>query len=178
MHYFLTAVRLCNTRVLLYEEQGHPHKLIATGNHAQFVRVPLFFNNTLVLHGRIPIHSLTPAIPLTLLLLLPPHPPPPPHTHTRFDMSYIDSDGTKRQPIMIHRAIFGSLERFFGILVENYAGVCGGGLLEGVNTLSGFSRARQGEGYCQHPVGNYAGGDDTVCMVRVGCVCWGGGPRG
>lgn len=40
----------------------------------------------------------------------------------RFDMAYIDSDGSKKQPIMIHRAIFGSLERFFGILVENYAG--------------------------------------------------------
>lgn len=40
----------------------------------------------------------------------------------RFDMSYIDSDGAKKQPIMIHRAIFGSIERFFGILVENYAG--------------------------------------------------------
>lgn len=37
-------------------------------------------------------------------------------------MAYIDSDGSKKQPIMIHRAIFGSLERFFGILVENYAG--------------------------------------------------------
>lgn len=45
-------------------------------------------------------------------------------------MSYIDSDGSKKKPIMIHRAIFGSLERFFGILVENYAGwlcVCGVG---------------------------------------------------
>lgn len=42
----------------------------------------------------------------------------------RFAMEYKDSDGTKQRPIMIHRAIFGSLERFFGILVENYAGVC------------------------------------------------------
>lgn len=40
----------------------------------------------------------------------------------RFGMEYKDSDGTKQQPIMVHRAIFGSLERFFGILVENYAG--------------------------------------------------------
>lgn len=40
----------------------------------------------------------------------------------RFDMTYVDSDGTKKQPIMIHRAIFGSIERFFGILIENYAG--------------------------------------------------------
>jgi hypothetical protein len=37
-------------------------------------------------------------------------------------MAYIDKEGAKAQPIMIHRAIFGSLERFFGILVENYAG--------------------------------------------------------
>ncbi|KAG1654230.1 hypothetical protein FOA52_005326 [Chlamydomonas sp. UWO 241] len=40
----------------------------------------------------------------------------------RFDMEYIDSDSTRQRPIMIHRAIFGSLERFFGILIENYAG--------------------------------------------------------
>ena len=40
----------------------------------------------------------------------------------RFDMTYIDADAEKKQPIMIHRAIFGSIERFFGILVENYAG--------------------------------------------------------
>ncbi|MGD1861640.1 MAG: threonine--tRNA ligase [Leptolyngbyaceae cyanobacterium] len=40
----------------------------------------------------------------------------------RFDMHYIAADGSRQRPIMIHRAIFGSLERFFGILVENYAG--------------------------------------------------------
>ncbi|CAI5530947.1 unnamed protein product [Closterium sp. Naga37s-1] len=40
----------------------------------------------------------------------------------RFNMVYADADGTRRPPIMIHRAIFGSLERFFGILIENYAG--------------------------------------------------------
>eukprot|EP00195_Chlamydomonas_chlamydogama_P015299 CAMPEP_0202893366 /NCGR_PEP_ID=MMETSP1392-20130828/2946_1 /ASSEMBLY_ACC=CAM_ASM_000868 /TAXON_ID=225041 /ORGANISM="Chlamydomonas chlamydogama, Strain SAG 11-48b" /LENGTH=674 /DNA_ID=CAMNT_0049577671 /DNA_START=104 /DNA_END=2128 /DNA_ORIENTATION=- len=40
----------------------------------------------------------------------------------RFDMEYIDSQNTKQRPIMIHRAIFGSIERFFGILIENYAG--------------------------------------------------------
>ena len=37
-------------------------------------------------------------------------------------MEYVASDNTKQRPIMIHRAIFGSLERFFGILIENYAG--------------------------------------------------------
>jgi len=40
----------------------------------------------------------------------------------RFELSYNDSDQQKRRPIMIHRAIFGSLERFFGVLTENYAG--------------------------------------------------------
>jgi threonyl-tRNA synthetase len=40
----------------------------------------------------------------------------------RFDMEYIAADGSRQRPIMIHRAIFGSLERFFGILIENYAG--------------------------------------------------------
>ena len=40
----------------------------------------------------------------------------------RFDMNYIDKKGKKQQPIMIHRALLGSLERFIGILLEHYAG--------------------------------------------------------
>ncbi|QJB24511.1 threonine--tRNA ligase [Limnospira fusiformis] len=40
----------------------------------------------------------------------------------RFNMEYVATDGSRQRPIMIHRAIFGSLERFFGILIENYAG--------------------------------------------------------
>ncbi len=40
----------------------------------------------------------------------------------RFDMSYVGDDGKPHRPYMIHRALFGSLERFFGILVEQYAG--------------------------------------------------------
>ena len=40
----------------------------------------------------------------------------------RLDASYIDKDGTKKIPVMLHRALFGSLERFIGILIENYAG--------------------------------------------------------
>ena len=40
----------------------------------------------------------------------------------RFDLSYMGSDGKEHRPIMIHRAILGSLERFFGILIEQYAG--------------------------------------------------------
>jgi threonyl-tRNA synthetase len=40
----------------------------------------------------------------------------------RFDLEYTASDGTRQQPIMIHRALFGSIERFFGVLLEHYAG--------------------------------------------------------
>ena len=40
----------------------------------------------------------------------------------RFDMTYTGEDGKRHQPYMIHRALFGSLERFFGILVEHYNG--------------------------------------------------------
>ncbi|MDD8048755.1 MAG: threonine--tRNA ligase [Thomasclavelia sp.] len=41
----------------------------------------------------------------------------------RFECTYVDSDGEKKTPVMIHRACFGSLERFMGILIEHYAGV-------------------------------------------------------
>eukprot|EP00737_Agarophyton_chilense_P001650 gb/GEZJ01001850.1/.p1 GENE.gb/GEZJ01001850.1/~~gb/GEZJ01001850.1/.p1 ORF type:complete len:638 (-),score=105.31 gb/GEZJ01001850.1/:2176-3900(-) len=40
----------------------------------------------------------------------------------RFDLQYVDKNGERQRPIMVHRAIFGSVERFFGILVESYAG--------------------------------------------------------
>jgi threonyl-tRNA synthetase len=40
----------------------------------------------------------------------------------RFDISYIEEDGQRHQPIMIHRALMGSLERFFGCLIEHYGG--------------------------------------------------------
>jgi threonyl-tRNA synthetase len=40
----------------------------------------------------------------------------------RFKLDYVAQDSSRQRPIMIHRAIFGSLERFFGILIENYAG--------------------------------------------------------
>ncbi len=40
----------------------------------------------------------------------------------RFNISYIEQDGQRQQPIMIHRALMGSLERFFGCLIEHYAG--------------------------------------------------------
>jgi threonyl-tRNA synthetase len=40
----------------------------------------------------------------------------------RFDMDYVGQDNTRHRPIMIHRALFGSVERFFAVLVEHYAG--------------------------------------------------------
>ena len=40
----------------------------------------------------------------------------------RFDVSYIGEDGQKHRPVMLHRALFGSIERFLGILIENHAG--------------------------------------------------------
>ncbi|MEH0146248.1 threonine--tRNA ligase [Corynebacterium sp. Q4381] len=40
----------------------------------------------------------------------------------RFDLEYTSSDGSKQRPVMIHRALFGSIERFFGVLLEHYAG--------------------------------------------------------
>jgi threonyl-tRNA synthetase len=40
----------------------------------------------------------------------------------RFQLEYVAADGTRQQPIMVHRAIFGSIERFFGVLIENSAG--------------------------------------------------------
>jgi len=40
----------------------------------------------------------------------------------RFDLEYIGDDGERHQPVMVHRALFGSVERFFGVLIEHYAG--------------------------------------------------------
>ncbi len=40
----------------------------------------------------------------------------------RFDMEYVGEDGERHQPLMVHRALFGSVERFFGVLIEHYAG--------------------------------------------------------
>ncbi|HUR76713.1 MAG TPA: threonine--tRNA ligase [Acidimicrobiales bacterium] len=44
------------------------------------------------------------------------------NTPVRFELSYDAADGTRQTPVMIHRALFGSVERFFGVLVEHYAG--------------------------------------------------------
>lgn len=40
----------------------------------------------------------------------------------RFDLNYIGQDGEEHRPVMIHRAIYGSIERFIGILIEHFAG--------------------------------------------------------
>jgi threonyl-tRNA synthetase len=40
----------------------------------------------------------------------------------RFELEYIGDDGQKHRPVMVHRALFGSVERFFGVLIEHYAG--------------------------------------------------------
>lgn len=40
----------------------------------------------------------------------------------RFELDYVDEDGNKKTPVMLHRALFGSLERFIGILIEHHAG--------------------------------------------------------
>ena len=40
----------------------------------------------------------------------------------KFDLTYVGEDGEKHRPVMIHRTIFGSMERFIGILIEHYAG--------------------------------------------------------
>jgi threonyl-tRNA synthetase len=40
----------------------------------------------------------------------------------RFDLEYVGDDGARHQPLMVHRALLGSVERFFGILIEHYAG--------------------------------------------------------
>ena len=40
----------------------------------------------------------------------------------RFKLEYVAEDGTRKQPLMVHRALYGSIERFFGVLIEHYAG--------------------------------------------------------
>ena len=40
----------------------------------------------------------------------------------RFDLTYVDKDGSKKRPVMLHRVIYGSIERFIGILIEHFAG--------------------------------------------------------
>src|SRR3954464_12791250 len=74
----------------------------------------------------------------------------------RFDLTYIDEEGKPQRPVAIHRAIYGSLERFIGILVEHFAGAFplwlgagqGGGIpiadrhLDAAGELAGVLRAK------------------------------------
>ena len=46
----------------------------------------------------------------------------------KFDLTYVGEDGQKHRPIMLHRVVYGSIERFIGILIENYAGAFPGWL--------------------------------------------------
>jgi threonyl-tRNA synthetase len=41
---------------------------------------------------------------------------------TRFGLEYVGEDGQRHEPVMVHRALYGSIERFFGVLIEHYAG--------------------------------------------------------
>jgi threonyl-tRNA synthetase len=45
-----------------------------------------------------------------------------PNLPERFDLSYVGEDGEEHRPVVLHRAIFGSLERFFGVYLEHYGG--------------------------------------------------------
>ena len=40
----------------------------------------------------------------------------------RFDLTYVDADGEKKRPVMVHRVILGAIERFIGVLIEHFAG--------------------------------------------------------
>lgn len=42
----------------------------------------------------------------------------------RFDCAYVGEDGERHRPVMVHRAMLGSIERFIGVLTEHYAGIC------------------------------------------------------
>ena len=70
----------------------------------------------------------------------------------RFDLTYIDTDGNKKRPVMIHRVIFGSIERFIGILIEHFAGAFPTWLAPVQVKVIPVSSEHQGE--YAHKVGN------------------------
>ncbi len=57
----------------------------------------------------------------------------------RFGLEYVGSDSARHRPIMLHRALFGSVERFFGVLLEHYAGAFPGVVV----TSAGAGAARR-----------------------------------
>ena len=79
----------------------------------------------------------------------------------RFGLEYIGADNQRHQPIMIHRALFGSVERFMAVLIEHYAGA-----------LPDVAEPRAGPG---HPRDRRA---RRLRVSRSSTACAGGGPAG
>ena len=83
----------------------------------------------------------------------------------RFDLHFVDDTGAEQQPIMIHRALFGSIERFFGILLEHYAGHFPLWLAPGaVRDRPGPGRQRGGDGV--HPQSRRGHARPRACARR------------
>ena len=61
----------------------------------------------------------------------------------RFELEYVDSDNAKKRPVMIHRAILGSVERFIGVMIEHYAGAFPMWLSESALELATLERLRR-----------------------------------
>jgi threonyl-tRNA synthetase len=62
----------------------------------------------------------------------------------RFGLEYVAEDGSRKQPVMVHRALYGSVERFFGVLIEHYAGAFPGVALAGAGGDDSDQRAARG----------------------------------
>jgi threonyl-tRNA synthetase len=86
------------------DDWGHPYK-INEGDGA-------FYGPKIDIHVRDALGRFWQCATIQLDMSLP----------QRFNLEYVDSDGMRKRPVMIHRAIFGSLERFFGVLIEHFAG--------------------------------------------------------
>ena len=86
------------------DESGHPYK-INEGDGA-------FYGPKIDIHIRDALGRSWQCGTIQLDMALP----------EKFELTYVDSDGEHKRPVMIHRAIFGSVERFFGILIEHFAG--------------------------------------------------------
>ena len=93
-----------NTLREVIEERGIPYQ-INEGDGA-------FYGPKLDFHVKDSIGRTWPCGTIQLDMLMP----------ERFDMTYIGEDGQKHRPVMVHRTCFGSVERFLGILIENYGG--------------------------------------------------------
>jgi hypothetical protein len=95
----------------------------------------------------------------------------------RFGAFYIGADGEKKQPVMVHRAICGSMERFLGILIENFAGhfpllagaEAGGGLRRSPRTPTTMRRSASTVPRC--PCCWSAAAGKPSCAARIGAGC-------